>query len=361
MIKLLIGLFEFLRVCAPLLTSLGIFTLLCILLSKSIKKYATVYYIILAIPFVLVALPSLGRLFGVEISGFVTVPFLGEIIRDYIHMGTFGHPLLIIIMYMGALDPKIPAVKKLLSIRKELSIISGFPVLAHSLIRVMNNFPNSLKFFTNNEEYMANAKVASELGAGISSFSFVLGIVMLVIFIPLWVTSFDSVHKRMGSVKWKNLQKWAYVLYVTLFIHAMGIQVGGLLNPRGGGASRQAVVEAGTPTERSARGEVAMQTVDKGQGERDDTTTKTERGNKQREQSEVSKQGRHEQSNKDKVTKQTGGGRAPTKGFADIKVSSQVKGYIHIISLILIYGSYLYFRLRKAKKDSQKRSVRANA
>jgi DMSO/TMAO reductase YedYZ heme-binding membrane subunit len=325
MIKIIIDLLEFLRSSAPLLTSLIILTVLCILLSKSIKKHATVYYLVLAIPFALVALPFIGRMFGIETISFVGIPILGEIIRDYIHVGTFGHPLLIIIMYMGALDPKTPGVKKLLAIRKELSIISGFPILAHSLIRVANNFPSSLRFFTDNAGYMADTKVASELGAGISSFSFVLGIIMLLIFIPLWVTSFGSVHKRMGNIKWRKLQKWAYVLYVTLFIHAMGIQVGGLLNPRGGHAPRPTVVET-TVTE-NAR-----------------TTTNEHSGHGR--QSETVNPDRNTQSIQ--TARPTTGGRMPAKGLSDIKVSAPARGYIHIISLILIYGSYLYLRLRKA-------------
>jgi hypothetical protein len=44
----------------------------------------------------------------------------------------------------------------------------------------------------------------------------------------------------------------------------------------------------------------------------------------------------------------------PAKGLSDIKVSAPVKGYIHIISLILIFGSYLYLRLRKAKRDAKR-------
>lgn len=307
MIKLLIELLSFLRTCAPLLTSLIILTVLCVLLSKSIKKHVRVYYTIFAIPFVLVALPSIARLFGVEMDSFARVPFLGEIVRDYIHMGTFGHPLLIIIMYMGALSPRIGGVKKLMGIRKELSIISGFAVFSHSLIRVINNLPGSIQFFANKEGYLENTKVVSELGAGISSFSFILGVIMLILFIPLWVTSFDSVRKRMGYVKWKKLQKWAYVLYFTLFIHAMGIQVGGMLNPRGGHEARPAVET----------------TVAQGQ-----TSGK-----------------QHVQADKPAT-----GGRMPTKGFSDINVSNQTKQYIHLFSLILIYGSYLYLRVRKAKK-----------
>jgi Predicted membrane protein len=357
MVKLLIDLLDFLRTCAPLLTSLFVLTLLCILLSKSIKKYSKVYYIILAIPFVLVAVPSIGRMFGTETTGFTGIPLLGEIIRDYIHMGTFGHPLLIIIMYMGALDPKVPYVGSLLKIRKELSIIVGFPVLAHSLIRVIHNLPGSLRFFTNHTEYMSNTKVASELGAGISSFSFVLGIVMVVIFIPLWITSFGPVHKRMGNVKWKKLQKWSYVLYATLFIHAMGIQVGGMLNPREGRSGSRPATET-TVVQETTRGgnKDAQSTVNEEKGRRN-AGDRPEAAGKSGEQRKVSGAG-EKTGQTGTVTKQTGGGRTPTKGFADIKVSPQAKRYIHIISLLLIYGSYLYLRLRKAKKDRMKRRER---
>ena len=356
MVKLLIDLLGFLRSCAPLLTSLIILTVLCILLSKSIRKHAIVYYIVLGIPFFLIAIPFIARLLGFEIPSLTRIPFLGEIIRDYIHMGTFGHPLLIIIMYMGALDPKKQSVKSLLSIRKELSIISGFAVFAHSLIRVANNFPNSVKFFTNNADYMANTKVVSEVGAGISSFSFVLGIIMLLIFIPLWVTSFSGIRKRMGYTKWKKLQKWSYVLYATLFIHAVGIQIGGLMNPRGGHAPNPVAVET-TVAQRQTDGGHDMEntrSADQQGGEQRDAVRRQEGGRQDEHvKATTSTEGSRQTG---QIAKQPTSGRTPTKGFADIKVSAKTKGYIHLVSLFLIYGSYLFLRLRKAKKDAERKS-----
>ncbi len=342
MIKLLIQLVDFLRSCAPLLTSLVILTLLCILFAKSIRKHPGIYYTIFAIPFVLVVLPSLAGLFGIEMASLARIPFLGEIVRDYIHMGTFGHPLLIIIMYMGALDPRIGGVKKLMSVRKELSIISGFAVFAHSLIRILNNLPGSIQFFANKQEYLANTKVASELGAGISSFSFILGIIMLIIFIPLWVTSFDAVRKKMGYVQWKKVQKWAYVLYATLFIHAMGIQIGGMLNPRGGGQSVKPAVEVAATQSSVGQNQSSSHVSPEGRGEKSgrNETTKPVTGNDSNKQ----------------TAKSATGGRIPTKGFADIKVSNEAKRYINIFSLLLIYGSYLYLRLRKARKDAKRKA-----
>ncbi|MDR1408084.1 MAG: ferric reductase-like transmembrane domain-containing protein [Tannerella sp.] len=355
MIKLLIDFIQFLYTVAPLALSLGIFTLLAILLSKSIKKHAVAYYILLATPCILVVAPFIVRMFGVEMFNFGRIPLPGGITRDYIHMGTLGFPLLIIIMYAGALNPAKPCAKKLLGIRKELSVISGFPVLTHSLIRTFNNFPNSLRFFTDNDGYMADTRVVSELGAGITSFSFVLGILMLALFIPLWITSFDSIRKRMKHAEWKKLQKWAYVLYAMLFIHAMGIQAGSLLNPmarnmpgpqvetaapnnentelqgyaeNGGRNHENAAVQPAQADRRGGRPEAARQADRRGiQPERQADS-----------QSQTARPAR--------------GGHVQSPGFSDIKVTPRARQYTHVASLLLIFGSYLYLRLRKAKKDA---------
>jgi DMSO/TMAO reductase YedYZ heme-binding membrane subunit len=341
MIKLLIDFIQFLNTVAPLFMSLAVLTLLAILLSKSIKKHAAVYYIVMAIPFALVAIPFIGRLLGFEIFNFNRIPFLGGIMRDYIHMGALGFPLLIIVMYTGALNSKNIHVKKLLGIRKELSIMSGFPILTHSLIRVTNNFPNALKFFTDNESYMASARVTNELGAGITNFSFVLGIIMLALFIPLWVTSFDYVHKRMGNVKWKKLQRWSYVLYVMLFIHAMGIQTGFLLNPREREMPKIEVTAAATKT------------PDVSNVENHGLQQNAEKGERNRRNGRNAAPATGADNRAEAATPAAGSGRQQSLSFADIKVNSQARQYIHIAFLLLIFGSYLYLRLRKARQKNR--------
>mgnify|MGYP000860147970 FL=1 len=356
MIKLLIDFLQFLYTVAPLLLSVAAFTFLSILLSKSIKKHATVYYIVFAIPFFLVAIPFVGRLFGAELFNLVRVPILGQILRDYIHMGTFGFPLLVIIMYMGALDPKVRWVKRLLNIRKELSIISGFPVLTHSLIRVTNNFPSGLKFFIDKDGYLSNTPVASELGAGITSFSFIVGVLLLVLFIPLWVTSFDSVHRRMGRVTWKKVQRWAYVLYALLFIHAMGLQIGWTLNPRGGHAAPKVVAECTVKQpQKPVAGDSAIVVLPaSGHGHGHAAAVETPVFGAQKSGQGIRTVERAERNVQAESPK--GGRRAQNKGLADIQVGAHVKRSIHIGSLILIFGSYLYLRVRKAKKDAKKKS-----
>jgi DMSO/TMAO reductase YedYZ heme-binding membrane subunit len=329
MVKLLLDLVQFLYTAAPLLVSLAVLTLLAVLLSGSIKRHAAVYYIAFAIPLALVAIPFTGRLLGIETFNVGSVPLLGSITRDYIHAGTLGFPLLIIIMYTGALDPRNPVAKKLLAIRKELSILSGFPILAHSLIRVTNNFPRALGFFTGGE---ASGSVTSPTGAWISNTSLVLGILMLALFIPLWVTSFDRVRRYMGNVRWKKLQRWSYVLYALLFIHAAGIQVGGMLNSREGRGTPPPAVEASVAP---AAGNQGGQQQARG-AERGDRS-----GNAPRAGAIQPARGGHQQE----------------QGFAGITVDARARRYVHLASLLLVFGSYLYLRTRKARRDAARRAI----
>ena len=351
MIKVFMDLLVFLRTAAPLLTSVIIFTLLFILLAKSIKKNPKVYYIVFSIPFFMHAIPTILSWFGVVFSfSFIRVPVIGEIIRDYIHMGSLGHPLIIIIMYMGALDMKNPYVKRLMSIRKELSIISGFPILTHSLVRVVNNWPNSLKYFTNHAEYMDSPRVTSALGAGISSFSLFIGIIMLVLFLVLWITSFDSVHKRMGGAKWKRVQRWSYGLYAMMFIHAMGIQVGGMIS-RNAAANQRPRTElvAEAPQNHQAERQVVNPT---------DTTSESRGGGRRPSESGEARQGVSPStpaSAGTSVSAPARAGRAPSKGIPDIVVSASTRSTISIGSLLLIYGSYLFLRIRKARRKQANR------
>jgi hypothetical protein len=192
---------------------------------------------------------------------------------------------------------------------------------------------------------MAGGRVTNALGAGISNFSFVLGVVMLALFIPLWITSFNSVHKRMGSVRWKKLQKWSYVLYATLFIHAVGIQAGSMLNPREGrempNPATVNVTATDVPDNRNTENSELQQRT--GRGERSENNA-------------VQPAGRHGNRETGAATPAAGsGGRPQSRGFADINVGSQTKQQIHIASLLLIFGSYLYLRLRKARQDAVKK------
>lgn len=294
MIKLLLDILLLINNVIPLFFSIAVFAFLAILLAKSIKRHARIYYTVLAVPFVLTLVPFFLNMMGMDLPRLNRLPILSYFMRDYVHMATLGFPLLIIIMYMGALDVRNPYVARLMSIRKELSIIVGFPVLTHATLRAFNTFPTGWKFFFAHDDYMAEEHVSNILGAGISSFVFVLGIVMLTLFLILWITSFTAVRRRMGYRRWKRVQRWSYVLYGMLFIHSIGLQVGGLLNSK----------------EKQNKPRIEM--VAKGEPAKD---------------------------------------KHHSGGLGEIEIDTNIKRYIHISSVVLIFGSYLILRVRKASRS----------
>lgn len=377
MIKFLLDILQLVNNVIPLFFSIAVFATLAVVLAKSIKKHAKVYYWVLSIPFILTLVPFFLNMAGMDVPRLNGIPVLGYFMRDYIHMATLGFPLLIIIMYMGALDTRNKYVARLMSIRKELSIIVGFPVLTHATLRVFNTFPKGWKFFFAHEDYMAEEQVKSVLGAGISSFVFVLGIVMLALFLVLWITSFTPVRRRMGNVLWRRTQKWAYVLYAMLFVHSMGLQIGGLLNPKQRGGAKTELVaktdrpgmpgnEGGKPMEKGGMpgkdGGMPMKDGGKpadgmpqrnGEGRPGNTDERPMPSGERPDN-----QGRPDRPDAGAANGPAKNGpdsKKESKGLADIEIDRNVKRYIHMASVVLIFGSYLYLRVRKARRSARKR------
>lgn len=386
MIKFLLDLLQLVYSIVPLFFSIAVFVVLALLVAKSLKRHATGFYWVLAVPFVLTLVPFFLGMAGVDVPRLNRVPVLGYFMRDYIHMGTLGFPLLIIIMYMGALDVRHPWVARLMSIRKELSIIVGFPVLTHATLRAFNTFPSGWKFFFDHDEYLATTPVKSVIGAGISSFVFVLGIVMLALFLVLWVTSFTGVRRRLGNRRWKRVQRWAYVLYAMLFIHSIGLQLGGLLNPkqpkeapktllveggRSAGSGRTAASFEGTA---SKKGISTGRTADfgkssAGKNDGEESSSRKSVGGKSLSKEHkgpsaeraagngtLEKSGKGPGSGKgaDRRDGKNAEGKGREKGgnsLTDIEIDRNVKRYIHIVSVVLIFGSYLFLRVRKARRS----------
>ncbi|MFI3295804.1 MAG: hypothetical protein R3Y19_07265, partial [Rikenellaceae bacterium] len=132
MIKVSMEFIELFYSITPFLFSLIVYTILAIALSKSIKKHAKVYYWAFAIVSFASLIPFLLRQMGVELPfNLSALPVLGQSMNELSHAANFVHPVLVLIMFMGAFSPKIKSVGRLMSIRKELSIIVvGFPVLS---------------------------------------------------------------------------------------------------------------------------------------------------------------------------------------------------------------------------------------
>ncbi len=357
MLNATFDLIEFLRSNFSMLFALGVYTFLAIALAKSIKKHYKVYYWVFGLLSAGFVIPVICRLCGIEFTlNLGMIPFFGPCISELSSAGNFVHPVLIIIMYMGAFSPKNQYIGRLISIRKELSIIVGFPVIAHAMKRLFGTFVGGWNYFFDHETYIQSPRVTSVLGSGISSFVYVLGLVMFVLFLVLWITSFDSVHRKLGTQKWKAVQKWSYGLYAMLFIHAMGLNLGGYISDKAraeqmasrAAAQTEMVAEArpeGQHQERQLRTEgQAPEALQGGHGPQQPQGPQASQGGQQQGQPQAqAQQGGH------------GHGR-PSFKFAEIEIDRTNKRLVNMLILVLIYGSYLYFRLRKSAQDRAKRS-----
>ncbi len=346
MLNAALDLIEFLKSNFSFLFATAVYTFLAIVLAKSIKKHYKVYYWIFGLLSAGFVVPYIFRLCGVSLPvNLGAIPLFGPCISELSSAANFIHPVLVIIMYMGAFSPKHQYVGRLMSIRKELSIIVGFPVIAHATKRIFGSFLDGWQYFFNNEEYMSNPRVSSALGSGITSFVFVLGIVMFVLFLVLWITSFDSVHRKLGTQRWKSVQKWSYGLYAMLFIHALGLNVGGLISDNARAAQQSQAPRVEMVSEQG-HGQQAQGQQGHGEGQ---SGQQGQSGHGQQAQAQQGQQAQAQQGH---------GGRPQPFSFVDkIEISRANKRWINIFILFAVYGSYLYFRLRKSREDKQKRAA----
>ncbi|SHJ21158.1 FMN-binding protein [Pseudobutyrivibrio xylanivorans] len=116
-----------------------------------------------------------------------------------------------IVMYAGAFPNRSLGAKTFIPLRGPLSIIASINGLGHSVAYGLSYYKKALNGF-------------SELSTSLIIF-IVLSTIMTLIMIPLFITSFVSVRRKMKAVTWKKLQRMAYIFYALLFVHVMMLMV----------------------------------------------------------------------------------------------------------------------------------------
>ncbi len=153
-----------------------ILALLAFFFSKQIRKHQVILYLLVTV---------------ISILTFVKFDF--PLLKPFAQ-GFLGLAFFYLVMLAGALPDKTKFRKALMSVRKEYSII-GFIVAT----------PHAIHYLI---EYL-NGEISIPI----------FGIIAYVIMIPLFITSFVFVRKRMSNKSWKNLQRFAYITYTLLAIH----------------------------------------------------------------------------------------------------------------------------------------------
>lgn len=191
-----------------------ILTLICSLaffhfFGKALKKKPAVLYgICILLSLVSIFYPREGGL-----------PFLDFFFKKIMQRGVLAGSLFIWVM----LAPVLP---KSFSRRKTIYLLRGEMAICASLITLAHNLAFGGKYF--GALFLGQGHISlMELHAAIVS------CLMILLLIPLTITSFQTVRRKMQAKTWKKLQNWSYLFYLLLYLHIFFIYQGALVRGKG--------------------------------------------------------------------------------------------------------------------------------
>ena len=119
-----------------------------------------------------------------------------------------------------------PVLPKHFSGRKTIYLLRGEMAISASLITLAHNLAFGGKYF--GALFLGQGHISlMELHAAIVSF------LMILLLIPLTITSFQTVRRKMQAKTWKRLQNWSYLFYLLLYLHIFFIYQGALIRGKG--------------------------------------------------------------------------------------------------------------------------------
>ena len=189
-------------------------TLLCSLaffrfFGKALKKKPAVLYGICI-------LLSLVSIFYPREGG---IPFLDFFFKKIMQRGVLAGSLFIWVM-------QAPVLPKSSSERKTIYLFRGEMAICASLITLAHNLAFGGKYF--GALFLGQGHISlMELHAAIVS------CLMILLLIPLTITSFQTVRRKMQGKTWKKLQNWSYLFYLLLYLHIFFIYQGSLIRGKG--------------------------------------------------------------------------------------------------------------------------------
>ena len=191
-----------------------ILTLICSLaffhfFGKAVKKKPAVLYgICILLSLVSIFYPREGGL-----------PFLDFFFKKIMQRGILAGSLFIWVMLAPVLPKRFSGRKTIYLLRGEMAICASLITLAHNLAFGGKYF-GALFFGQGHISLM-------ELHAAIVS------CLMILLLIPLTITSFQTVRRKMQGKSWKKLQNWSYLFYLLLYLHIFFIYQGALIRGKG--------------------------------------------------------------------------------------------------------------------------------
>ena len=172
------------------------------------KKPAVLYGICILLSLVSIFYPREGGL-----------PFLDFFFKKIMQRGVLAGSLFIWVMIA-------PVLPKSFSGRKTIYLLRGEMAICASLITLAHNLAFGGKYF--GALFFGQGHISlMELHAAIVS------CLMILLLIPLTITSFQTVRRKMQGKTWKKLQNWSYLFYLLLYLHIFFIYQGALIRGKG--------------------------------------------------------------------------------------------------------------------------------
>lgn len=125
--------------------------------------------------------------------------------------GGIAGALFVHVMYAAAVSNGSPYRKAVMPIRGEVSIMASILTLGHNLAFGKKYFA---MLFAAADDMRRNILLAA-----------ICSLLMILIMMPLFITSFPFIRKKMRPSKWKKLQRSAYLFYGLMYIHVMLLNI----------------------------------------------------------------------------------------------------------------------------------------
>lgn len=187
------------------LICLVVATILAFAGKQFIKKHGTILYVV-------AALISLCVIVGTAMGVSGQLPqFVRTVLWAPFAWGGFATAIFVLVMFAGAVPQGSVVQKTLMPIRAELSIIASILTLGHNLSAGQTYF---VFLFTEPSKLQGTQLMAT-----------ICSLIMLCIMIPLFITSFPSVRRKMQGTTWKKLQRCAYAFYALIYVHVLLLYV----------------------------------------------------------------------------------------------------------------------------------------
>lgn len=157
---------------------------------KHIHKNEYRYYGIMAF------LAVIGTVFAVlhqlEVVN-VEIPFIYELFFQ----GHLTLAFFVIVMYGGAFKNKSKPKITIMKVRREMAILGFLTLIPHAVLLIITAL---------------NANNPT-------------GVIAFTILLPLAVTSWPRLRKKMHAYEWRGFHKWAYLAYASIFAHLAAINI----------------------------------------------------------------------------------------------------------------------------------------